>query len=197
MGICSLADWFAIQMPVTMVVRYSDTICLTDWYSEHHLSTGLDSHIPPVPWYWASEINHLNNKQVKVCYSDVTAIQNPFVFVLNSAFFRSQVSLNAEIAPEPEKPAPEAHAKKEAHPHPEKPAPEEDPESDLELDMTGVVGEIFQLAQIMENCSIDEWFAIQMPNIMGVWFLDCHLVNGPVFRYRSVIQMPSTLVLGI
>jgi hypothetical protein len=52
------------------------------------------------------------------------------------------VSLNAEIAPEPEKPsAPESHDKKEAHSHPEKPVPEEDPESDIDLDMTGVVGE--------------------------------------------------------
>ena len=55
------------------------------------------------------------------------------------------MSLNAEIAPEPEKPeAHEPHAKPHAHapPHPKKHVPEEDPESDLDLDMTGVVGKI-------------------------------------------------------
>ena len=31
MNICSLVKWFAIQMPINMVV----------WYSDHHLADGL------------------------------------------------------------------------------------------------------------------------------------------------------------
>ena len=53
----------------------------------------------------------------------------------------------------------------------------------------------------MVICSLMEWFTIQMPYTMKVWYSEHHLVNWPVFRppfeYRSSIQMPGTMVPGI
>ena len=54
MEICSITEWFAIQMPLTMVVQYSDHHLLTDWYSDHHLKTGPLFRCL-VPWYRVSE----------------------------------------------------------------------------------------------------------------------------------------------
>ena len=72
MGICSLIEWLAIQMPSSMVVGYSD----------HYLVNGPVFR-PPFDYRSAIQMpgtsiwiaNHLNNEQVKVCYSDVSAIQ--------------------------------------------------------------------------------------------------------------------------
>ena len=70
MGICSIIEWFTIQMPGTMVVQYSD----------HHLVYGLVFR-PPFEYWSAIQMpgimvpgilitNHLNNEQVTVRYSD-------------------------------------------------------------------------------------------------------------------------------
>ena len=60
---------------------------------------------------------------------------------------------------------------------------------DLNNELVRLVG-----IQIMEICSIVEWFAIQMPDQMSVHYSDHYLVNGlvfkPLFEYRCTIQMP-------
>ena len=72
MWICLLNEWFVIQIPSTMVVQYSD----------HHL-VNRQVFKPPFE-YWSTiqmpdtmvpgirRVNHLNKKQLKVCYSDVS-----------------------------------------------------------------------------------------------------------------------------
>jgi hypothetical protein len=72
-------------------------------------------------------------------------ILGPYSFVvnemndLNKNFLKE--SINADIAPEPE--GPKAHHEEKKHEHKEEvPIVEEDPESDIDLDMTGVVGKI-------------------------------------------------------
>ena len=40
-GVCSIVDWFALQMPSTMVVQYSDHIWLMDQLSDYYSNTGL------------------------------------------------------------------------------------------------------------------------------------------------------------
>ena len=88
MGNCSLVEWFANQMPGTMVVV---------WYTDHHLVNELVFR-PPFEYRSAIQMsntvvsgiciaNHLNNDQVKVFRSDVSvfqmsAIQIPTVLVL-------------------------------------------------------------------------------------------------------------------
>ena len=98
MGICLLVEWFAIQMPSTMVV----------WYSYYHLINGPVFR-PPFEYRSVIEMpgtmvrgiwlaNHLNNEQVKVCHSDVSviqmfAIQIPTVFLsIYRSFFRSSIA---------------------------------------------------------------------------------------------------------
>ena len=70
MGICLILKWFTIQMPGTMEVQYSD----------HHLVNRLVLR-PPFLYSDARYHGtvHLNNEQVKVCYSDAPAIQIPTV----------------------------------------------------------------------------------------------------------------------
>ena len=59
----------------------------------------------------------------------------------------------------------------------------------------------------MGICKIVNWFGIQMPGTMVVWYSDHHLVNGqfsdhplvnrpvlrPPFEFWSAIQMPGTM----
>ena len=68
---CLLFEWFTLQMPSTVVVQFSDQHLCQD--SDHHLNTGLLFPGTMVPGIWI--VNHLNNEPVKVCYSDVSAIQ--------------------------------------------------------------------------------------------------------------------------
>ena len=49
------------------------SICVMDQDSDHHLNTGLLFTGTMVPGIWI--VDHLNNEPVKVCYSDVSAIQ--------------------------------------------------------------------------------------------------------------------------
>ena len=69
MGICLFVKWF-IQMPGTIIVLLviQNTNWLMHQYSDHHLSTGI-----LVLGIWIA--NHLNYEQVKVRYSDFSAIQ--------------------------------------------------------------------------------------------------------------------------
>ena len=56
--------------------------------------------------------------------------------------FSCQISLNAELPPEPEAPKKEEVPEPSTHAKAEAMEEEQDPESDLELDMTGVIGEL-------------------------------------------------------
>ena len=98
--ICSLVKWFAIPMPDTMLV----------WYSDHHLVNKPDIRrqfvycsaiqMPStiIPGIWIA--NHLNNKQVKSCYSDVSYLDPHWTkFSLSFSSFLRKWS-NFEVDPE-------------------------------------------------------------------------------------------------
>ena len=87
MGICSILKWFTIQMPGTMEVQFSD----------HHLVNRLVLR-PPFLYSDARYHGtvHLNNEQVKVCYSDPHWTQLnlcPFLFSVTFTKESSQPKL--------------------------------------------------------------------------------------------------------
>ena len=47
MEICSIVEWFAIQMPVKMSVHYSDHYLVNgpDWYSNHYSGDLKSDHL--------------------------------------------------------------------------------------------------------------------------------------------------------
>jgi hypothetical protein len=77
-------------------------------------------------------------------------------------FYPFQLSLNAELPPAPEPPKAKDAPKMEPEPK-EEAMEEEDPESDLELDMTGVIGRRNSLHCFIPNGK-------RLHNKFGWWF---------------------------
>ena len=69
MGICLAVKWFAILMPGNMVV----------WYSDHHVVNRM-IFTQPFEYLPAIQMPGTGNKQVKVHYADVSAIQMFLLF---------------------------------------------------------------------------------------------------------------------